>query len=163
VLNGDVWRVLLWFNHNYLIYFLHLCFFIRKERVMKTYFAACVIALSAGSVWAQNAPVPATLTTTAPASVPSSTPDMVAVCSKKYEPLARNFCYGFGEGVYQLYKSQLGNTPDSSICFKAGAQTRDQVLDLFVAWASARPDLASSPAAGTIMLFLRQQYPCIPQ
>lgn len=139
---------------------------------MKFLLAACTMAM-AGSVWAQSASAPTSSTTTAPASTSTSptanstpavsTQDMLAVCREKYEPLARNFCYGFGEGVYQLYKAQLGNTPDSSICFKSGAQTRDQVLDDFVAWASARPDLANQPAAGTIMLFLRQQYPCASQ
>jgi hypothetical protein len=129
--------------------------------------------ISTGSVWAQSASAPTALTAIAAASTSTSpsvestpsvsTQDMLAVCREKYEPLARNFCYGFGEGVYQLYKAQLGNTPDTSICFKSGAQTRDQVLDSFVAWASARTDLANQPAAGTIMLFLRQQYPCATQ
>ncbi len=137
---------------------------------MKFLLAAYVLALSAGSVWAQSASAPTSSTTIPPVSTSTSPPvsttpavstqDMLAVCREKYEPLARNFCYGFGEGVYQLYRAQLGNTPDTSICFKSGAQTRDQVLDDFVAWASARPDLANQPAAGTILLFLRQQYPC---
>lgn len=140
---------------------------------MKLLLAAGMMAMSMGSVWAQSASVPTSSTTIAPASTSTSPPvnatpavsteDMLAVCREKYEPLARNFCYGFGEGVYQLHKAQLGNTPDSSICFKSGAQTRDQILDEFVAWASARPDLASQPAASTIMLFLRQQYPCSTQ
>jgi hypothetical protein len=126
---------------------------------MKTYIAACVIALSMGSVWAQT-PTPSLSTNTTPEV---STKDMVAVCSEQYEPLARNFCYGFGEGVYQLHLAQMGNTPDTTICFKAGAQTRDQVLNLFVAWASARPELGNRPAAGTILMFLREQYPCSPK
>jgi hypothetical protein len=126
---------------------------------MKTYIAACVIALSMGSVWAQTPP-PSLSTNTTPEV---STKDMVAVCSEQYEPLARNFCYGFGEGVYQLHLAQMGNTPDTTICFKAGAQTRDQVLNLFVAWASARPELGNRPAAGTILMFLREQYPCSPK
>lgn len=142
---------------------------------MKLLLAACVMALSTGSVLAQSASVPTPSNSNTSASTPASTTpsvnsspavstqDMLAVCREKFEPLARNFCYGFGEGVYQLHKAQLGNTPDSSVCFKSGAQTRDQVLDDFVAWASARPDLASQPAAGTILLFLRQQYPCSPQ
>lgn len=137
---------------------------------MKFLMVACVMVMSTGSVWAQSASLPTSSTTTAPASTSTSPPvnstpavstqDMLAVCREKFEPLARNFCYGFGEGVYQLHRAQLGNTPDSSICFKSGAQTRDQILDEFVAWASARPDLASQPAAATIMLFLRQQFPC---
>lgn len=140
---------------------------------MKTFIAAWVIALSTSSVWAQNAPVPAAANAAVQAAAPASasanstpevsTKDMLAVCREKNEPLARNFCYGFGEGVYQLHRAQLGNTPDSNICFKAGAQTRDQVLDQFVAWATAQSDLADKPAAGTILLFLRQQYPCSPQ
>lgn len=137
---------------------------------MKFLMVSCVMVMSTGSVWAQSASLPTSSTTTAPASTSTSPPvnstpavstqDMLAVCREKFEPLARNFCYGFGEGVYQLHRAQLGNTPDSSICFKSGAQTRDQILDEFVAWASARPDLASQPAAATIMLFLRQQFPC---
>lgn len=130
---------------------------------MKTFVAAWVIALSAGSVWAQNNP--STSSSPATTSIADTTPavstqDMVSVCSQKYEPLARNFCYGFGEGVFQLYKAQLGNSPETSICFKSGEKTRDQVLDEFVAWANARPEMATQPAAGTILLFLRQQYPC---
>lgn len=128
---------------------------------MKTILATAVLALSLhplASSWAQTAPA---LTQTPPQSAPAvSTQDMVSVCSQKFEPLARNFCYGFGEGVYQLHKAMLGNSPDTTICFKGGDKTRDQILDEFVAWANDRPDLATQPAAGTILLFLRQQYPC---
>ena len=95
----------------------------------------------------------------------ASTAAMVELCKSRNDIDAQNFCFGFGEGVYQAYLASrpVGSKP--SICFAANNHTREQILDDFlnkkvVGWVSVAPptiscgnDLAAATVAKSLLAF----------
>jgi Rap1a immunity proteins len=104
------------------------------------------------------------ITTSALAQTPlpnsdASTAAFVALCQNRADVEAQNFCFGFGEGVYQSFVLQRGPNSKPTICVPKGV-SRDAVLSEFLVWTQARPQYNSDYAAKTITRFLSSRYPC---
>jgi hypothetical protein len=89
----------------------------------------------------------------------ASTAAFVALCQNRADVEAQNFCFGFGEGVYQSFVMQRSANAKSTICIPKG-MSRDTVLSEFLVWTQARPQYNGDYAAKTIIRFLSSRYPC---
>jgi hypothetical protein len=89
----------------------------------------------------------------------ASTAAFVALCQNRADVEAQNFCFGFGEGVYQSFMMQRSPNAKPTICVPKG-MSRDTVLSDFLVWTQARPQYNGDYAAKTIIRFLGSRYPC---
>jgi hypothetical protein len=89
----------------------------------------------------------------------ASTAAFVALCQNRADVEAQNFCFGFGEGVYQSFVMQRSPNAKPTICIPKG-MSRDTVLSDFLVWTQARPQYNGDYAAKTIIRFLGSRYPC---
>jgi hypothetical protein len=89
----------------------------------------------------------------------ASTAAFVALCQNRADVEAQNFCFGFGEGVYQSFVMQRSPSAKPTICVPKG-MSRDTVLSEFLVWTQARPQYNAEYAAKTIIRFLSSRYPC---
>jgi len=89
----------------------------------------------------------------------ASTAAFVTLCQNRADVEAQNFCFGFGEGVYQSFVMQRSPNAKPTICVPKG-MSRDAVLSEFLVWTQARPQYNGDYAAKTIMRFLSSRYPC---
>ena len=89
----------------------------------------------------------------------ASTAAFVALCQNRADIEAQNFCFGFGEGVYQSFVMQRSPNAKPTICVPKG-MSRDSVLSDFLVWTQARPQYNGDYAAKTIIRFLSSRYPC---
>jgi hypothetical protein len=89
----------------------------------------------------------------------ASTAAFVALCQNRADVEAQNFCFGFGEGVYQSFVMQRSPNTRSTICVPKG-MSRDTVLSEFLVWMQVRPQYNGDYAAKTIIRFLSSRYPC---
>jgi hypothetical protein len=89
----------------------------------------------------------------------ASTAAFVALCQNRADMEAQNFCFGFGEGVYQSFVMQRSANAKPTICVPKG-MSRDTVLSDFLVWTQARPQYNGDYAAKTIIRFLTSRYPC---
>jgi len=89
----------------------------------------------------------------------ASTAAFAALCQNRTDIEAQNFCFGFGEGVYQSFVMQRSPNAKPTICVPKG-MSRDSVLSEFLVWTQARPQYNGEYAAKTIIRFLNNRYPC---
>ena len=90
----------------------------------------------------------------------ASTAAFVELCKNPDDVEGRSFCFGFGEGVYQQYLASRTSNAQPSICFASKTETRNQVLQKFLAWTNANPQFNKEKAAKSLMRFFTQSYPC---
>lgn len=90
----------------------------------------------------------------------ASTAALVALCKNTKDVEGQNFCFGFGEGVYQSYLANKNSKAKNGICFPENMGTRDVILEQFLAWNQIHPQFNQERAAKTLMRFFTQQYPC---
>jgi hypothetical protein len=90
----------------------------------------------------------------------ASTAAMVELCKARDDIDAQNFCFGFGEGVYQTFLASRPAGSKSSICFAPSNHTREQVLEDFLKWNRQNPQFNPEQAAKTLIRFFKQRYPC---
>ena len=89
----------------------------------------------------------------------ASTAAFVALCQNRADVEAQNFCFGFGEGVYQSFVMQHSPNAKPTICVPKGV-SRDTVLSDFLVWTQTRPQYNGDYAAKTIIRLLSSRYPC---
>ncbi len=82
----------------------------------------------------------------------ASTAAFVALCQNRADMEAQNFCFGFGEGVYQSFVMQRSPNAKPIICVPKG-MSRDAVLSDFLVWTQARPQYNGDYAGKTIIRF----------
>ena len=90
----------------------------------------------------------------------ASTGALVALCKDFNDVDAQNFCFGFGEGVYQAYLANLNPAKKPAICFTSGSTTREMILQEFLVWNQANPQLNQERAAKSLVRFFQAKYPC---
>ncbi len=90
----------------------------------------------------------------------ASTAAFIELCKNPDDEQGRSFCFGFGEGVYQGYMANLRPDAKPAICFVDKSETRNQVLQKFLVWASKNPQLNQEKAAKTLMRFFTNNYRC---
>lgn len=123
---------------------------VKTMKPIKLYFglALCFIALIPAISFAQVKPHDA------------STAAMVELCKLRNDIDAQNFCFGFGEGVYQAYLASRPAGSKPTICFATTNHTREQILDDFLKWNQQNPQFNQQQAAKTLVRFFKQRYPC---
>ncbi|WP_128112419.1 Rap1a/Tai family immunity protein [Polynucleobacter necessarius] len=89
----------------------------------------------------------------------ASTAAFVELC-KNPDEQGRSFCFGFGEGVYQGYLANRRQDAKPAICFGERSETRNEILQKFLAWSKANPQFNNEKAAKTLMRFFTVNYPC---
>ena len=90
----------------------------------------------------------------------ASTAAFVELCKNPDDIEGRSFCSGFGEGVYQQYLASRAINAKPAICFANKTETRNEVLQKFLAWTKSNPQLNKDQAAKSLMRFFTQNYPC---
>ena len=90
----------------------------------------------------------------------SSTAALVYLCKNLDDIDGQNFCFGFGEGVYQSYLASRNPKLKPSICFSSNADSREVILQEFLAWNQANPQFNQDRAAKTLVRFFEAKYPC---
>lgn len=90
----------------------------------------------------------------------ASTKALVELCQNVNDIDAQNFCFGFGEGVYQSYLANRNPKMKSSICFSPDSGTRERILQEFLSWNQRNPQFNQERAAKTLVRFFEAQYPC---
>ena len=123
-------------------------FFVRVLTMIK-FSIAVLAATMATTAFSQNLPK----------SKEASTAAMVELCSQKNDPVALNFCYGFGEGVFQANVTASKSNSATTVCLPAQA-TRAQLLDDFIAWTRKTPEVANWYASDAIMRYLNDTFSC---
>ena len=92
--------------------------------------------------------------------IDASTSALVDVCKNASDSDAQNFCFGFGEGVYQAYLANRSPNAKPTICFKEAGSSREMILQEFLVWTQNHPQFNQERAAKTLMRFFTQAYPC---
>lgn len=90
----------------------------------------------------------------------ASTAAMVELCKNINDVDAQNFCFGFGEGVYQAYLANRPNNAKEAVCFPQQAGSREMILQDFLRWNQSNPQYNQERAAKTLVRFFAQSYPC---
>jgi len=90
----------------------------------------------------------------------ASTAALVELCKNRQDQDAQNFCFGFGEGVYQAYLANRSPNTKPAICFSQQGSTREMILQEFLKWNRANPQFNQERAAKTLIRFFVQSYPC---
>lgn len=90
----------------------------------------------------------------------ASTAALVDLCKNLDDVDGQNFCFGFGEGVYQGYLANLNAKGKPTICFSSNTETREDVLRAFLRWNQVNPQFNQERAAKTLMRFFEAKYPC---
>jgi len=90
----------------------------------------------------------------------ASTAALVDLCKNLDDVDGQNFCFGFGEGVYQAYLANSNPTRKPGICFSTEAGTREVILKEFLVWNQGHPQFNRERAAKTLVRFFEAKYPC---
>ncbi|MBU3583188.1 hypothetical protein ICN41_04190 [Polynucleobacter sp. 15G-AUS-farblos] len=90
----------------------------------------------------------------------ASTAALVELCQNQQDQDAQNFCFGFGEGVYQAYLANRSPNAKPAICFSKQGSTREMILQEFLKWNRANPQFNQERAAKTLIRFFMHSYPC---
>lgn len=90
----------------------------------------------------------------------ASTAALVELCKNLNDIDGQNFCFGFGEGVYQAYLANRDPKIKQRICFSPEAGTREQILQEFLLWNQKNPQFNRERAAKTLIRFFEAEYPC---
>ncbi|CAM3739919.1 Rap1a/Tai family immunity protein [Polynucleobacter arcticus] len=90
----------------------------------------------------------------------ASTAALVDLCKNPNDMDARNFCFGFGEGIYQAYLASRNSKQKPSICFTSETGTREAILQEFLTWNQSNPQFNQERAAKTLIRFFEAKYPC---
>jgi hypothetical protein len=90
----------------------------------------------------------------------ASTAALVQLCQNLNDADAQNFCFGFGEGVYQAYLANRNSKQKQGICFSSEAGTREVILQEFLTWNQNNPQFNQERAAKTLIRFFKAKYPC---
>jgi hypothetical protein len=110
----------------------------------------CVLLLGATNMASAQAPKAST-----------STQDYVAMCSKKTDVAAQNFCHGFGQGVFETYLiTRHPKKAPAFICAENSKNTRQDYIDGFMKWSASNPKFNEMSAADTILRYLAETLPC---
>jgi hypothetical protein len=90
----------------------------------------------------------------------ASTAALVDLCKSPNDMDAQNFCFGFGEGIYQAYLASRNSKQKPSICFSSETGTREAILQDFLTWNQSNPQFNQERAAKTLIRFFEAKYPC---
>jgi hypothetical protein len=91
------------------------------------------------------------------------TNDLVVACSVPAEHTlyanATGFCHGVLVGAYSYYNATVP-AEGRFVCPPNPVPTRAKVMNDFVAWAKARPQVMKDPPLDALFRYLEEAYPC---
>ena len=91
------------------------------------------------------------------------TDDLVRACSVPTDHAlhanATGFCHGVLVGAYRYYEATVA-AENRFICPPSPVPTRAKVMNDFVAWAKARPQLMKDAPLDSLFRYLAETYPC---
>jgi hypothetical protein len=90
----------------------------------------------------------------------ASTAALVELCKSPNDVDGQNFCFGFGEGVYQAYLANHNPKTKPNICFSSETGTREAILQEFLLWSQSYPQFNRERAAKTLVRFFEAKYSC---
>ena len=74
---------------------------------------------------------------------------------------AIHFCHGYLVGAYHYSIAASSNDPKKSlVCFSEPKPTRNQSIDMFVAWTMKHPQFMTEMPVDTEFRFLTEKWPC---
>lgn len=125
-----------------------------KKRVMKTlqaflFLMASILCIHESAFAQKDLPIN-----------DASTAVLVELCKNPGDQAGQNFCFGFGEGVYQAYLAGRARNAKPAICFPEQSSTREEILQQFLGWNKVNPQFNKELAAKTLMRFFAAKYPC---
>jgi len=93
-----------------------------------------------------------------------TTEDFVNLCeadpASPIREQAIQFCYGYITGATQFYYAVLGPDGLRPIACPPGDVTRQQAVDVFLAWARAHPELMQEKPIQGLMRAAVEKWPC---
>lgn len=90
----------------------------------------------------------------------ASTAALVSLCENQNDQDAQNFCFGFGEGVYQAFLLSRPRNAKVNICIADIKNSREMILREFLQWSKEHPQFNQEKAAKTLIRFLTHNYSC---
>jgi hypothetical protein len=97
--------------------------------------------------------------------VAKTTQNLINLCTAspqdpKYRE-AIHFCQGYLVGAYHFDQARAANKPEIKLaCFTDPKPSRNQAIDLFIAWAKQHPEYMSEMPVETEFRFLTEKWPC---
>lgn len=90
-----------------------------------------------------------------------STKELVEVCKVGSAGETRSYCVGYMTATYDTYlATRHPKNARPFICVKQPAPPRNDVINDYIKWADAKPELANKAAAGTFLDYLATRFPC---
>ncbi len=94
-----------------------------------------------------------------------TTRDLVNLCSASaqdpYYKEAIHFCEGYLVGAFDFYAAQSKNNPKLvMVCFPEPMPSRDQTVEMFVAWAQEHQQYMTEMPVESEFRFLTEKWPC---
>jgi hypothetical protein len=95
----------------------------------------------------------------------TTTEDLLALCTVGPEEEnageAVHFCHGYLVGAFHFYRQLVaGPDVDPFVCLPNPPPSRNEGIEMFVAWAQAHPEHMSEPPVETMFRFLVETFPC---
>lgn len=97
--------------------------------------------------------------------VAKTTQDLINLCTAspqdpKYRE-AIHFCQGYLVGAYHFDQAQAANKSEIKlVCFTDPKPSRNQAIELFIAWAKQHPEYMNEMPVETEFRFLTEKWPC---
>jgi Rap1a immunity proteins len=74
---------------------------------------------------------------------------------------AIHFCQGYLVGAFHYHTSEVSNDPNKLlVCFPEPKPSRNESIDMFVAWALKHPEFMNEVPVDTEFRFLAEKFPC---
>lgn len=74
---------------------------------------------------------------------------------------AIHFCHGYLVGAFHYSVAESANKPELKlVCFPDPKPSRNEAIDMFVAWAQKHPEFMNELPVETEFRFLHAQWPC---
>jgi Rap1a immunity proteins len=91
--------------------------------------------------------------------------DLIDLCAASpTDPMykeALSFCHGYWVGAYQYYQlASAGPEGRRFICPPDPRPTREEAVQMWIAWAREHPQYAGEPPVDSIFQFAAAQWPC---
>lgn len=94
-----------------------------------------------------------------------ATQNLINLCTASSEqPMyqeAIHFCHGYLVGAWHFHRAEAADHPDKLlVCFSEPYPSRNEVIEMFIAWAQNHPEFMNEQPVETEFRFLSEKWPC---
>ncbi|WP_411728036.1 Rap1a/Tai family immunity protein [Methyloglobulus sp.] len=94
-----------------------------------------------------------------------STRNLINLCTASPQDVhygdAIHFCHGYLVGAFHYHTSAVSNDPNKQlVCFPDPKPSRNESINMFVAWALNHPEFMNEVPVDTEFRFLAEKFPC---